>query len=221
MKKTINRIVTILSCLFIITVILIIFFEVKKPGYYQIAHQMEKYYDKDFKIIEKLTYTTYTQGSPEAREEIECPAVILQDKDNENIKFLAYAYPLVGGDWGYHDNYGRNLLIYCLSTQQFEFENKEECQKIDTFHIPCLILDNTEETAIKLQNTVVMFNEFYCFDDTNETITTNTRFAVKGTTSLYSVMGNKTKDKWKNQTSPFCYNTPIKKYKKFLNEVIE
>lgn len=180
---------------------------------------MEKYYDKDFKIIEKLTYTTYTQGSPEAREEIECPAVILQDKDNENIKFLAYAYPLETGDWTYISNYARNLLIYCMNEQEFEFDNEEDCQKIDIFNSPRLILDNTETTAKKLQAMVINFNEVYYFNSKFSYISSGTTFEVTNNIYSYYVMGNKIKDRWLNETSPFCFDTPLEKYQAFLNEL--
>lgn len=40
--------------------------------------------------------------------------------------------------------------------------NEEECAPNTSSAAPCLVLENTEETAKKLQNLVMRFNEIYC-----------------------------------------------------------
>lgn len=185
-----------------------------RPDSKRILAYMERTYKKDFQIIDEFTYISYTDGEPDTRQELECPAVVLQDKENDQIRCIAYAYPF-GDDWLYRDNYARKLLIYCINQEQIEMNNKDECEADDSFAYPCLVLDHTDETAQKLQNMTIRYNELYQYNNRNNY---NEHFQVEGSMYLYSVEAGNISDQWLDETSPFCYDTPLEKYQAFLNE---
>ena len=90
--------------------------------------------------------------------------------------------------------------------------NKEQCSKVTSFRYPCLSLDNTDETAEKLQNTVMMFCELYPCEG-------NESFETEGSMFLNQVMAGNVSDRWPKETGYFCYDTAIEKYKAFLAEL--
>ena len=188
---------------------------ISRPDSIQILACMEENYKRDFEIVEEFTYISHTDGEVEAQRELKCPAVILQDKENEEIRFLAYAYPLEGGDWIYRDNFSQKALVYCIKQEQLEINNEDKCEDLESSWNPCLVLENTDSTAQKLQNMVIRFNELYQSDDGCGA------FEVEGSSLAYQIEGRNISDRWLDQTSPFCYDTPIEKYKAFLDELEE
>lgn len=44
-------------------------------------------------------------------------------------------------------------------------------------------------------------------------------FQVEGSLYAYQVEGQNINDAWLEETSPFCYDTPIEKYQAFLEEL--
>ena len=66
---------------------------------------------------------------------------------------------------------------------------------------------------------VINFNEVYYFNSKFSYISSGTTFEVTNNIYSYYVMGNKIKDRWLNETSPFCFDTPLEKYQAFLNEL--
>ena len=120
-----------------------------------------------------------------------------------------------GGDWIYRDNYSQKALVYCIKKEQLEINNEDKCEDLESSWNPCLVLENTDLTAQKLQNMVIRFNELYQSDDGYGA------FEVEGSSLAYQIEGRNISDRWLDQTSPFCYDTPIEKYKAFLDELEE
>lgn len=200
--------------IFILTVVLSLYGN--KPDSKKILEYMEWEYKKDFQITDEFTYISYTDGEPDTQRELKCPAVVLQDKENKEIRFIAYAKPFETGDWIYQDNYSQKLLLYCIKQEQIEINNEAECEADDAFVYPVLMLEHTEETAQKLQNMTIRFNELYQYDLKNNYVG---RFGVEGSLYLYSVEAGNISDRWLDETGPFCYDTPIEKYEAFLDKL--
>lgn len=197
--------------------IFFILFSPDRPDSQKILTHMEQVYGKKFQIIEEFTYISYTDGEPDVQQELKCPAVKLQDSENRDIRFIAYAYPLEGDTWLYRDNYSQKLLIYCMRQAGLEIGNKDTCDTSTSFASPRLVLPGTDETAQKLRNMVIQFNESYRYDD--EYTDGCEHFEVEGCMSLYSILAGNIRDRWLDETGPFCYDTPIEKFQKFLNEL--
>lgn len=53
-----------------------------KPGSREMLAYMEKKYGRGFQIIDEYTYISYTDGEVEVQQEVKCPAIELQDKEN-------------------------------------------------------------------------------------------------------------------------------------------
>lgn len=196
-----------------------------KPGSNEILAYMERAYGREFQIVEEFTYITYADGEfntwlEKKMWELKCPAVILQDKENDSISFFAYAYPLEGGDWIYRDNYSRQLLLYCIKQENFMISNEDKCNVVTSSVAPSLILENSDETAQKLQNMVICFNELYRCDD-KYAANNSGSFGVEGSLLIYQILAGNTSDRWPDETSPFCYDTTMEKYKAFLNKLEE
>ena len=219
LKKGIRIVIAVVAVIAILAVIYVIIALATKPDSSEILRVMETVYKKDFEIVEEFTYITHTDGEVEAQRELKCPAVILQD--DEGIRFLAYAYPLEEGDWIYQDNYSDKVLLYCIEQESLEMNNKDACEGDVSSCVPCLVLDNTDITAQKLQNMVIRFNELYQYDEDYGYIISTGCFQVAGGSLVYQVIGGNTSDRWLEETSPFCYDTPIEKYKAFLDAAIE
>ena len=183
-----------------------------RPSSADIRNYMERAYGKDFQIIDEFIHIGYTDGEPDFQQALECPAVKLQDRENSAIQFIAYAYPLGNDAWMYQDNYSQKLLIYCMRQEGLEISNEDTCDSVSSFAAPCLVLDGTDETAQKLQNMVIRFNDSYPYDGC-------THFKVEGSMFLYSIQTGDTSDRWPEETGPFCYDTSIEKYKRFLSEL--
>lgn len=226
-SRGIKSIIAILAIIGISILIIILISLKNRPDSSDILAYVEHVYKKDFQIVNEFTYIAHTDGEVEAQRELECPAVELQDRENSDIRFMAYAYPIEGEeswlDWVYRDNYSQKTLIYCMKQQQLEMNNEDECEALDSFGTPCLVLDNTDETAQKLQNMVIQFNELYQYDDTYSSsyISGCENFEVEGSMFVYSIEAGNISDRWLDETGPFCYDTPIEKYKAFLNELKE
>ncbi len=188
------------------------------PDSKKVLAYMEWKYKKDFEIIDEFTYISYTDGEPDTRRELECPGVILQDRESEGICFFAFARPFGNGDWIYEDNYARKILIYCIEQEQIEMSNEVECGKTESFAYPCLVLDDTDETAQKLQNMTIRFHELYQYNNSDHY---EENFLVAGSMYLYSIEAGDISDQWLDETSHFCYDTPLEKYKAFLDRLEE
>lgn len=197
----------------------ILLLRISKPGSDDMLSYMEKVYGKDFEILEEFTYISYTDGEPEVRRELKCPAVELQDKENSEIRCIVYAYPKADGAWTYRNNYSKKVLLYCMRQENLMIKNEDECSQITSFAYPCLILENTDETAQKLQNMVIRFNESYQYDDNYHNISGQESFAVEGSIYMQSILAGDVNDRWLEETGPFCYDTSIEKYKTFLEEL--
>lgn len=223
LSKGIKSIIAIVAIIGIIIRIFIFISLKNRPDSSDILTYMEQAYKKDFQIINEFTYIAHTDGEVEAQRELKCPAVELQDKENSDIRFMAYAYPIEGEeiwfDWTYRDNYAQKTLIYCMKQQELEINNENECEVLESSMAPCLVLDNTDETAQKLQNMVMRFNELYQYDD--QFVSGCENFEVEGSTFGYSIEAGNISDRWLDETGPFRYDTPIEKYKAFLNELEE
>ena len=192
-----------------------------KPSSQMILLYMERVYKRDFQIVEEFTHIDYTDGEIETQRELRCPAVVLQDKNNSDVCFMAYAYPLEGGDWIYRDNYFQKVLVYCIKQQQIEMNNEDKCKAIDSSYPPELVLENTDEMAQKLQNMVHLFTELCRYDKDDHTINEVGSFGVEGSLFIYQIEQGNVSDRWLDETGPFCYDTPIEKYKAFLNALEE
>ncbi len=192
-----------------------------KPSSQMILLYMERVYKRDFQIVEEFTYIDHTDGEIETQRELKCPAVVLQDKNNSDVRFMAYAYPLEGGDWIYRDNYFQKVLVYCIEQQQIEMNNEDKCKAIDSSYPPELVLENTDEMAQKLQNMVHLFTELCRYDKDDHTINEVGSFGVEGSLFIYQIEQGNVSDRWLDETGPFCYDTPIEKYKAFLNALEE
>lgn len=197
----------------------ILLLRISKPGSDDMLSYMEKVYGKDFEILEEFTYISYTDGEPEVRRELKCPAVELQDKENSEIRCIVYAYPQADGAWTYRNNYSKKVLLYCMRQENLMIKNEDECSQITSFAYPCLILENTDETAQKLQNMVIRFNESYQYDDNYHNISGQESFAVEGSIYIESVLAGDVSDRWTEETGRFCYDTSVEKYKAFLEEL--
>lgn len=191
-----------------------------KPGSREMLAYMEKKYGREFQIIDEYTYISYTDGEPEVQQEVKCPAIELQDKENRDIKCFVYAYPYGGsdswvfGDWTYRDNYANKVLLYCIQQEELVINNEEECAPITSSPAPCLVLENTEETAKKLQNLVMRFNEIY--RDNSIVKGGMVDFRVEGSLFLYAIRANNARYE---EVGRFCYDMPIEEYKAFLEEL--
>lgn len=187
-----------------------------KPSSNEMLAYMEKVYGKDFEIIEEFTYISYTDGEPEFQRELECPAVVLQDKENSEIRCFVYAYPFETGDWTYQNNYSKKVLLYCIQQEKLMIKNEDACSPVTSSAYPCLVLENTEETAEKLQNLVMRFHESYQYDDKYLINGGTESFGVEGSLLLYTIRAGNTSYE---ETGGFRYDTPIEEYKAFLEEL--
>lgn len=216
-KKALSALAVIaVMGIFIVTALILL--DADRPDSKLILAHMEWEYKKDFQIIDEFTYISYTDGEPDTQRKLKCPAVVLQDKENKEICFIAYAKPFESGEWIYRDNYSQKLLLYCIKQEQIEINNETECEADDAFHYPVLMLEHTEETAQKLQNMTIRFNELYQYDLNNNYAE---HFGVEGSPYLYSVEAGNISDRWLNETDPFCYDTPIEKFEAFLDKLEE
>lgn len=212
-KKRILIIVGMIVVIGLVVHICKIIYSYMKPDSDGILRYAENEHKRDFEVVETFTYISHTDGEVEFQRELKCPAVILRDKENEEIRFLAYAYPLEGGDWIYRDNYTERVLLYCIRQEELEINNEDVCEDVKSSRAPCLVLENTDETAQKLQNMVVHFNELCQCDDGYGA------FQVEGSIFLYQIQCGNVTDRWLDDTSPFCYDTPLEKYKAFLDKL--
>ena len=219
-KKRIKWCIIAIAVTGILLFIFSLFLE-NKPSSQMILLYMEKVYKRDFQIVEEFTHIDYTDGEIETRRKLKCPAVVLQDKNNSDVRFMAYAYPLEGGDWIYRDNYFQKVLVYCIKQQQIELNNEDKCKAIDSSYPPELVLENTDEMAQKLQNMVLLFTELCRYDKDDHTVNASGRFEVEGSSLIYQIEQGNVSDRWLDGTGPFCYDTPIEKYKAFLNALEE
>lgn len=188
-----------------------------RPSSADIRNYMERAYGKDFLIIDEFTHIGYTDGEPDFQQALECPAVKLQDRENSAIQFIAYAYPLGNDAWMYQDNYSQKLLIYCMRQEGLEISNEDACDLLFSFAAPCLVLTDTDEAAQQLQDMVIRFNESYRYNDKYRDGCEH--FEVRGNMSVYSILAGDTSDRWPEETGPFCYDTSIEKYRRFLSEL--
>ncbi len=219
LKKGLRPVIIVIAIIAILAIIYVIAESITKPDSKYILRHMERVYKKDFEIVEEFTYIRHTDGEVETQRELKCPAVILQD--DAGIRFLAYAYPIGDGDWSYRENYSAKVLLYCIEQEGLEMNNKDKCEATDSFVPPCLVLDNSDVTAQKLQNMVIRFNELYQYDDSLGYNHRNGAFQVAGGIYVYQIIGGNTGDRWQDEISPFCYDTPIEKYKAFLDQAAE
>lgn len=180
-----------------------------RPGGGDLSAYMERKYNKEFEIIEEFTYIAYTDGEPETQRKLKCPAVKLRDKENGKIICFAYAYPMETGDWIYRDNYSRKVFLYCLGEENLVINNEEKCGTDTSFSYPCLSLDNTFETAQKLQNAVILFHKLYPCEGYES-------FEAEGSIYLYRVWAENAGDCRTEETGAFGCDTPIEEYKTFL-----
>ncbi len=172
---------------------------------------MELKYKRDFEIIEEFTHKEYADGEL-PQKELQCPAVVLQDKEMEDVYFLAYAYPFGSEDWIYRDNYCAKILFYFAKQEELEITNPETQADRKTSVSVKLRLDNSEETARKLQNVVNNFCDINKSDECGN-------FEVEGSLYVFQIEPKPVKDRWLEETSPFCYDTPLEKYKAFLDRL--
>lgn len=222
MGKWKKRIKLLIALIVAVAILLIIFFLVlmDKPSSQMILMDMERGYKRDFQIVEEFTHIAYTDGEPETQRKLKCPAVVLQDKENSDVRFIAYAYPLEGGDWIYRDNYVQKVLVYCIEQEQIELNNEDKCKAVDSSYPPNLVLENTDEMARKLQDMVILFTELCQYDEAHLHNKTG-RFEVEGSIFIYQIEPGNISDRWLDETGPFCYDTPIEKYKAFLEKLEE
>lgn len=216
MRKRLS-IFLIFFIIMILSAVLFILFYSGRPNSKKILAHMERVYGKKFQIIEEFTYISYTDGEPDVQQELKCPAVKLQDVENREIQFIAYAYPLDGDTWLYRDNYSQKLLIYCMRQAGLEISNEDTCDTSTSFASPRLVLSGTDEAAQKLQDMVIQFNESYQYDD--KYTDGCEHFELEDGMFLYSILAGNVSDRWLDETGTFCYDTPMEKYQKFLNEI--
>lgn len=183
-----------------------------RPGGDDLSAYMERQYGKEFEVIEEFTYIAYTDGEPDTQRKLECPAVKLKDKENSEIRCFAYAYPMEGGNWIYQDNYSRKVFLYCLEEEKLVIINGETCSTDTSFSYPCLSLNNSSETAQKLQNAVRLFHKLYPCDGYES-------FKAEGSMFLHQVQAGSISGCRTEEAGSFCYDTPIEKYKAFLEEL--
>lgn len=209
-----SKIITMMLVLIALSVIggAVILLRSGRPDGGDLSAYMEREYGKEFEVLEEFTYIAYTDGEPDTQRELKCPAVRLQDKENSEIRCFAYAYPMEGGDWIYRDNYSRKVFLYCLGEENLAINNGETCGIDTSFSYPCLLLDNTDETAQKLQNAVRLFHELYPYEGYES-------FAVEGSMFLYQIQAGNISDLRQKEAGTFGYDTPIEKYKVFLEEL--
>lgn len=219
-KRVLTLLIVIIAAIAVFVIIAVYKWKSRPEGS-EILSYIEKVYKRDFQIVEEYTYIAHTDGEAQTQRELKCPAVILQDKENQDICFIAYAYPLEGGGWIYRDNYFQKVLIDCIRQEQLEMNNEDLCGARESFLPPCLVLENTDETAEKLQNMVIRFNELCQYDDSDGYVDHNEAFGVEGSGLQYQVLCGNINDRWLDETSPFCYDTPIEKYKAFLDKLEE
>lgn len=132
----------------------------------------------------------------------------LKDADT-GICFEVTACPVGNGD--IRDDYGQRALLFCIEEQGLRLDEKSEYQ-------PCLILENSREDAEKLRQMTVRFNEIYSVNK-EKTYHTFASFTVPQSDLLYRVEAGYASDRWTDTATPFCFDTPIKKYEAFLNKV--
>lgn len=113
-----------------------------------------------------------------------------------------------------------NEFTYIAHTDgEVEAQRELKCPVVELQDKENSVLDNTDETAQKLQNMVIRFNELYQYDD--QYVSGRESFDVEGSTFGYSIEAGNISDRWLDETGPFCYDTPIEKYETFLNELEE
>lgn len=218
-NKRIKLLIVPVAAVVILLIICFLFLK-NKPSSQVILLYMEETYKRDFQIVEEFTHIDYTDGEIQAQRELKCPAVVLQDKNNADVCFIAYAYPLEGGGWVYRDNYFQKVLVYCIKQQQIELNNEDKCKAIDSSCPPKIVLENTDEMARKLQNMVLLFTELCQYDD-DHNINVTGCFQVEGSMFVYQIQQGNVGDRWLDATGPFCYDSPIEKYKAFLDKLDE
>lgn len=218
--KKIKPAIVLLAVIAICLIIYLLYLK-NRPGSLEILIDMEKTYKRDFQITEEFTYIAHTDGEVETQRELKCPAVVLQDKQNSDIRFIAYAYPLEGGGWIYRDNYFQKVLVWCTEQVELEINNADKCSELTSSRPPCLVLENTEEMAQKLQDMVVLFTGLCQRSEDDHTNYKTGRFEVEGSALGYQIEPGNISDRWLDDTGPFCYDTPIEKYQAFLDELEE
>ena len=167
-------------------------------------------YQKEFVLVRKFSYTDYTDGEKPLPIRW-CPAVTLEDPET-GINFNIYASSILG--WHFRDNFSYKVLLYCLEEEGIERDEEEA--------MPVLYLENSKECARKLQKMVIHYNEIYSVDR-SKTCHTSEGFMVPGSSGsycLFQIIAGNVNDRWLDQTSPFCYDTPLEKYEAFLKEVV-
>lgn len=164
-------------------------------------------YQKEFVLVRKFSYTDYTDGEKSLPIRW-CPAVTLEDPET-GINFNVYASSIHG--WNFQDDFSYYVLLYCIEEQGIEHNEEKQ--------IPYLFLENSRDYARKLQQMVIQYNEICSVDRTKATHTW-AGFMVPGSHSFYQIEAGYVKDRWLDQTSPFCYDTPLEKYEAFLKGVV-
>ncbi len=166
-------------------------------------------YQKEFVLVREFSRTSYTDGE-DPRPIRGCPAVELEDPST-GIHFEVYAeWPVYG--WLIRDNYSHKVFLYCISEQRIPVDAESK-------NTPCLLLENSRDDARKLQQMVIQYNEIYSVDR-SKTYHTSEGFMVPGSHYLFQIQAGYVNDRWLDQTSPFCYDTPLEKYESFLKEVV-
>ena len=210
--------IVVLSLIVVILCILLCFwlsFRIKlfitKPKTEDLLNYAREVYQKEFILIKEYTKTTFTDGEAGARTEIRsCPAVELKDPSTGIVFHVDTRWPV--DSWDISDDYGCQVLLFCIKEQGIMLSE-------ESLFEPCLVLENSRSEAEKLQQMTIRYNEIYSVDCTKKKYAQN-MFMVPGSLYSYHVKAGYISDRWLNETTPFCYDTPLEKYEAFLNEVV-
>lgn len=217
-RKTLRQISTVVGILLLaIIIILCVFwlcFRIKiyitKPNTEELINYATWAYQKEFTLVREYTRTTYMDGEDPIQIR-RSPAVELEDP-NTGIRFEVYAaFPVY--DWDIRDNYSHEVLLYCIKEQGLQIEEE------DSSIWPCLLLENSRSEAEKLQRMTIQYNEIYSVDKSKSYHTWEC-FTIPNSMYLFTVEACFVSDRWLDQDSPFCFDTPIEKYEEFLKEVV-
>lgn len=183
-------------------------FTTSKPKTEELMKYARETYQKEFVLVREYTCTNRTEGEKPISVK-GCPAVELEDTDT-GIHFEVEAWPTNG--WNIRDDYGQKVLLFCIEEQGLRLDEKNKFQ-------PCLILENSREEAEKLRQMTIRFNENYSVNK-DKSYHTSESFTVPQSDFIYQVEAGYISDRWTDDISPFCFDTPIEKYEAFLNEVV-
>lgn len=190
----------------------------KREDFLQYARET---YQKEFVFVREFTYSDYTYTDYIDLDKLYglektwpirwCPAVELEDPGT-GISFNVYASPVFG--WHFTDSYGREVLLYCANEQGIPFERP--------WYLPILLLENSRDDALKLQQAIVRFNEIYTVDKTKKYLTDEC-FTIPGSNHGYRIHSGFYKDPRGPRFEDifyFCYDTPLETYEAFLKEKV-